>query len=77
MIRFVASEVLFFVQKNSEWCHGCLKLIRFGGFVVELHMHTNVYAVYACGCSLSVVAWNFDLNYYSRDRQGFPKYLEN
>ena len=27
--------------------------IRFCGLVVELHMHTNVYAVYARGCSLS------------------------
>ena len=30
------------------------KLIRFCGLVVVLHMHTNVYAVYAGGCSLSV-----------------------
>ena len=30
------------------------KLIRFCGLVVELHVHTNVYAVYARGCSLSV-----------------------
>ena len=30
------------------------KLIRFCGLVVELHMHTNVHARYACGCSLSV-----------------------
>ena len=29
------------------------KLIRFCGLVVELHMHTNVYAVYACGYSFS------------------------
>ena len=29
------------------------KLIRFCGFVVELHTHTNVYAVYGRGCSLS------------------------
>ena len=29
-------------------------VIRFCGLVVELHMHTNVYAVYARGCSLSV-----------------------
>ena len=28
--------------------------IRFCSLVVELHMHTNVYAVYARGCSLSV-----------------------
>ena len=25
---------------------------RLSGSVVELHMHTNVYAVYACGCYL-------------------------
>ena len=30
------------------------KLIRFCGLVVELHMHTNVNAVYVRGCSLSV-----------------------
>ena len=30
------------------------ELIGFCGLVVELHMHTNVYAVYTCGCSLSV-----------------------
>ena len=29
------------------------KLIRFCGLVVELHMHTNVYTVYARGCSFS------------------------
>ena len=29
------------------------KLIRFCGLVVELHMHTNVYAEYGRGCSLS------------------------
>ena len=29
------------------------KLIRFCDLVVEIHAHTNVYAVYACGCSLS------------------------
>ena len=28
--------------------------IGFCGLMVELHMHTNVYAVYARGCSLSV-----------------------
>ena len=26
------------------------KLIRFCGLVVELHMHSNVYAVYTRGC---------------------------
>ena len=30
------------------------ELIGFCGLVVELHIHTNVYAVYARGCSLSV-----------------------
>ena len=30
------------------------RLIGFCGLVVELYMHTNVYAVYACGCSLAV-----------------------
>ena len=30
------------------------KLIGFCGLVVEPYVHTNVYAVHACGCSLSV-----------------------
>ena len=30
------------------------KLIAFYGLVVEVHLHTNVYALYARGCCLSV-----------------------
>ena len=33
------------------------------GLVVELHMHTNVYAVYARGCSLSNMSSGYD--YYN------------
>ena len=39
------------------WSYTCTLIfiyIRFWDLVVELHMHTNMYAVYACGCSLSV-----------------------
>ena len=59
MIQFCCSRSLIFGAKKIRiefpklpWIHE--KLIRFRGLVVELHMHTNVYAVYACGCSLSV-----------------------
>ena len=42
---FVAREVLFLVQKiriEFPKCHGCLKVLWFGGGAI---MHINVYAV--------------------------------
>ena len=51
MINFVAREVGAKIRidfPKVPWMPICF--IRFCGLVVELHMHTNVYAVYACDC---------------------------
>ena len=37
----------------DAWKELTWELIRFCDLVVELHMHTNVHAEYARGCSLS------------------------
>ena len=44
-------KIKYTIPKRAAMDAG--KLIRFCGLVVELHMHTNVYA---CGCSLSVMS---------------------
>ena len=44
-------------KKLNRFPIGTMLLERLSGFVVwwcVQHMHTNVYAVYACGCPLSV-----------------------
>ena len=45
------------------------KLIRFCGLVVELHMHTNVYA---CGCLLSVTCQVAMVNSYGTLKEQCP-----